>query len=78
MKHLKKYYAKEAQREFKEIERLNKIINDNPDMSSGKSKITNKLIELYNLKQIYYLNKIDNKLKTNEKIDNISISREIS
>ena len=77
MKHLKKYYAKEAQREFKEIERLNKIINDNPDMSSGKSKITNKLIELYNLKQIYYLNKIDNKLKTNEKID-ISISREIS
>ena len=52
------------------------MINDNLDMSSEKSEIINKLIELYSLIQIYYLNKIDN-LKANEKIDGISIGSEI-
>ena len=46
-------------------------------MSSEKSEIINKLIELYSLIQIYYLNKIDNNLKANEKIDSISIGSEI-
>ena len=46
-------------------------------MSSEKSEIINKLIELYSLIQIYYLNKIDNNLKANENIDNISIGSEI-
>ena len=46
-------------------------------MSSGKSEIINKLIELYSLIQIYYLNKIDNDLKANENIDNISIESDI-
>ena len=32
---------------------------------------------MYSLRQIYYLNKIDNNLKANEKIDDDSISREI-
>ena len=36
------------------------MINDNPDMSSEKKEIINELIELYNLKRLYYLNKIDN------------------
>ena len=53
------------------------MINDNLDMSSEKSQIINKLIELYSLIQIYYLNKIDNNLKANENIDNISIESEI-
>ena len=75
---LKKYYAKEAQEPFKEMERLSKIISDNLEMSSEKNEIINKLIDLYSLKQIYYLNEIDNNLKANEKIDNISISREIN
>ena len=35
-------------------------------MSSEKSVIINKLIELYSLKRIYNLNKIDNNLKVNE------------
>ena len=47
-------------------------------MSSEKSKIINRLIELYSLRQIYYLNKIDNNLKANEKIDDDSISHEIN
>ena len=47
-------------------------------MSSEKSEIINKLIELYSLRQIYYLNKIDNNLKANENIDDVSIGREIS
>ena len=38
-------------------------------MSNEKSEITNKLIELHNLKQIYNLNKIDNNLKANENIN---------
>ena len=59
-KSLKEYYTKEAQRASEEIEKYNKMINDNLVMSSGKSEIINKLIELYSLIQIYYLNKIDN------------------
>ena len=75
---LKEYYAKEAQIASKKVEKFNKMNNDNLDMSSEKSEIINKLIELYSLRQIYYLNKIDNNSKANEKIDNISIFSEIS
>ena len=64
-KKLKEYYTREAQRASEEIEKY-KIINDNLDMSSEKSEIINKLIELYSLKRIYNLNKIDNNLKANE------------
>ena len=53
------------------------MINDNLDKSSEKSEIINKLIELHNLIQIYYLNKVDNNLKANENMDNISIERDI-
>ena len=74
---LKKYYAKEAQKASEEIEKYNKMINDNLDMSSEKSEIINKLIELQNLIQIYNLNKIDNNLKANENINNILIERDI-
>ena len=74
---LKEYNANEVQRASKEIEKFNKKINDNLDMSSGKSEIINKLIELHSLIQIYYLNKIDNNLKVNEKIDSISVGSEI-
>ena len=35
---LKKYNAKEAQRASKEVEKFNKMINDNLDMSSEKVK----------------------------------------
>ena len=70
---LKEYYTNEAQKASEEIEKFNKMINDNLDMSSEKSEIINKLIELYSLIQIYYLNKIDNNLEANENIDSISI-----
>ena len=53
------------------------MINDNLDMSSEKGEIINKLIKLYSLIQIYYLNKIDNNLEANENINNISIERDI-
>ena len=76
-KALKEYYTGEAQRASKEIEKYNKIINDNLDMSSKKSEIINKLIKLNSLKQIYYLNKKDNNLKANENINNILIESDI-
>ena len=76
-KELKEYYTNESQKASKEVEKFNKMINDNLGMSSEKSEIINKLIELYSLIQIYYLNKIDNNLKANEKIDSISIGSEI-
>ena len=76
-KALKEYYTKEAQKVSEEIEKYNKMINDNLGMSSGKSEIINQLIELYSLIQIYYLNKIDNSLKANENINNISIEGDI-
>ena len=75
---LKEYNTKEAQRASKKIEKFNKMINDNLDMSSEKSEIINKLTELHSLIQIYYLNKIDNNLKENKNIDNISIESEIT
>ena len=62
---------------YRKTEKYNKMINHNLDMSSEKSEIINKLIELHSLIQIYYLNKIDNNLKANENIDNISIERDI-
>ena len=76
-KKLKEYYTKEAQRASKEIEKYNKMINDNLDMSSEKSDIINKLIELHSLIQIYYLNKVDNNLEANENINNILIEKDI-
>ena len=75
---LEQYYTKEAQRASKEVEKFNKMINNDLHMSGEKSEIINKLIELYSLRQIYYLNKIDNNSKVNEKIDNVSIFSEIS
>ena len=74
---LKEYNTKEAQKALEEIEKYNKMINDNLDMSNEKSELMNKLIELCSLIQIYYLNKIDNNLKANENIDNISIESDI-
>ena len=76
-KTLKENYTYEAQKVSKEIEKYNKIINDNLDMSSEKSEIINKLIELHSLIKIYNLNKIDNNLKANENINNISIQSDI-
>ena len=76
-KKLKEYYTKEAQRASKEIEKCNKMIHDNLDMSSEKSEIINKLIELHSLIQIYYLNKIDNNLEANENTNNILIEKDI-
>ena len=75
---LKEYYTKEAQRASKEVEKFNEMINNDLDISGEKSKIINKLIELYSLRQICYLDKIDNNLKENEKVDNISLNSEIS
>ena len=74
---LKEYNTKEAQLASEKIETFNKMINDHLDMSSEKSEIINKLIELYSLMQIYYLNKIDNNLKANENIDHFLIGRNI-
>ena len=74
----KEYDAKEAKRASEKVETFNKMINDNLDMSREKSEIINRLIELYSLRQIYYLNKIDNNLKANEKINDDSISSEIN
>ena len=76
-KKLKEYYTREAQRASEEIEKYNKIINDNLDMSSEISEIINKLIELHSLKRTYNLNKIDNNLKANENINNILIHSDI-
>ena len=61
----------------KKVEEFNKMINDNLDMSSEKSEIINRLIELYSLRRLYYLNHADNNSKAKEKIDDASIGREI-
>ena len=60
-----------AKRVSKEVEKFNKMINDNLDMSSEKSEIINRLIELHSLRRLYYLNNADNNSKANEKIDDV-------
>ena len=75
---MKKYYKDEVQDAFKGIEKLNKMINDNPDMLSEKRKIINELIELYNLKNLYYLNKIDNNLEKNKEMNYNAINSKIT
>ena len=74
---LKKNYTNLAREASKKIEKYNKIINDNLDMSSEKSEIINKIIELHSLIKIYNLNKIDNNLKANENINITSIKSNI-
>ena len=76
-KALKEHYTNLAQEASEEIEKYNKIIKDNLDMSSEKSGIINKLIELHSLIKIYNLNKIDNNLKANENINITSIKSDI-
>ena len=75
---LKEYYTNEAQRASEEVEKLNKMINDDLDMSGEKSEIINRLIELYSFRRLYYLNNADNNSKANQKIDHVSISDEIN
>ena len=75
---MKKSYKNEIQDVFKEIEKLNKMINDNPDMSSEKKEIINEFIKLYNLKNLYYLNKIDNNLEKHKEIDYTAINSKIN
>ena len=67
MKHLKNITQKKHKGHLKKVEEFNKVINDNLDMSSEKSEIINKLIELNRLIQIYNLNRIDNNLKQMKK-----------
>ena len=75
---LKEYYAREAQRASEKVEKFHKMINDNLDMSNEKGEIINRLKELYQMLQLHYLNKVDDHLETNERIDNTLINSEIS
>ena len=59
----------EVKRASKNVEMINKMINNNLDMSNEKSEIINGLIELYNLKKLYYMNKIDNNSEINKTIN---------
>ena len=68
---LEEYYQNEAEKAFKEMKRLKNIISNNPNMSSKKSEIINKLIELYDIKELYYSNKIFNPEKS--KLININL-----
>ena len=52
------------------------MINNNLDMSSEKSKILHRLNELYCLEKLYYLNKINDNLEIDKKVDNILINSE--
>ena len=47
-------------------------------MTSKKSEIKNKLIELYNLKRIYYLNKVNNNSERNEAINIALLNSDIN
>ena len=65
---LKKYYVKEAERASEKEDKFIKMINDNL-IPSKKSEIIDKLRKMYYVKRLYYLNKINNNLKSNKKVD---------
>ena len=73
-----KDHLKIIKRSFEEIKKFNKIISDNPNMSSEKSEIINKLIKLYSLKETYYLNKVNNNSEKNKEIDITLLNHEIT
>ena len=73
----KEHNAKKAQGASKEVKKLHKMINNNLNMSSAKSEIINRLIKLYRLKRLYYLNKIHDNSEANENIDDILIDNGI-
>ena len=75
---IEKYNKDEAQRSFERIKTLNKIISDNPNISSEKTEIIKKLIKLHSLKETYYLNKENNNSKKNEKTDINLLDSEIT
>ena len=75
---IKKHDKNEAQRSFEKIKKFNKIISDNPNMSSEKSEKINKLIKLYSLKETYYLNKVNNNSEKNKETDITLLNSEIT
>ena len=75
---IKKHDKNEAQRSFEKIKKFNKIISDNPNMSSEKSEIINKLIKLHSLKETYYLNKTNNNSEKNKETDITLLNRKIT
>ena len=74
---IKKHDKNEAQRSFEKIKKFNKIISDNPNMSSEKSEIINKLIKLHSLKETYYLNRVNNNSEKNRETDITLLNHEI-
>ena len=74
---IKKHDKNEAQRSFEKIKKFNKIISDNPNMSSEKSEIINKLIKLHSLKETYYLNRVNNNSEKNKETDITLLNHEI-
>ena len=66
---IKEHHKSEAQRAFARIKILNKIISDNPNISSERREIINKLIKLHGLRETYYLNKVNNNSKRNKAIN---------
>ena len=61
----KEYYKNEAQRAFATIKIFDKKISNNSKMSREEREIINRLIELYNLRGTYFLNKLNNDLEKN-------------
>ena len=75
---IKKHDKNEAQRSFEKIKKINKSISDNPNISSEKSEIINKLIKLYSSKETYYLNKVNNNSEKIKETDITFLNREIA
>ena len=77
-KPLQEFYINESQRAFATIKFLDKKISNNPEMSSKKIEIINKLKKLYQLRGKYYLNKLNNDLEKNKHIDKFLIDNDIN
>ena len=74
---IKKFYEDEMERASSTIAFLDKKIKKDPAMPIEKKKV-NQLKELYELREIYFTNKFNNRPKNNEDINLGSIDDDIN
>ena len=73
-----KFHKDEIERASSTIKFLNKKIKKDPAMPIEKKYIVNQLKELYELREIYFTNKFNNRPENNENINLISIDDDIN
>ena len=76
-KELEEFYKNELKISNARIKYFNRIIDKNPEMSTKTIDIINGLKYLYIVRESYFENRVNNKLKRNESVDLVSVDNKI-